>query len=97
MPATTFKTALGAFAVLLLVPAVAVAQTRPDARQMSCPQVQEMIAASGAVVLTTGAHTYDRYVSTGLQCSMGESLAREYITTGDGNRCLVHKCQFFGD
>lgn len=97
MAATTFRSTLGALGVLLLVPAIAVAQTRPDVRQMSCPQVQEMIAASGAVVLTTGAHTYDRYVSTGLQCSMGESLAREYITTGDGDRCLVYKCQFFGD
>jgi hypothetical protein len=97
MKASPYRSTLGALGVLLLVPALAVAQARPDARQMSCPQVQDIIAASGAVVLTTGTHTYDRYVSNGLQCSMGESLAREYITTGDGNRCLVYKCQFFGD
>jgi len=77
-----------AFAAALSVPASA---QRPDARNMTCQQVNDMIASSGAVVLTTGQYTYDRYVADGRFCSFPYSTRPESISTRDGE-CTVLRC-----
>ena len=85
------RTRTGA-AVLALVAVVAASVAhaqRPDARDMSCDQARALVAARGAVVLTTGQYTYERYVATAQYCSHGEVLYREWITTGDGEQCNV--------
>ncbi|RIK86886.1 MAG: hypothetical protein DCC69_06220 [Hyphomicrobiales bacterium] len=71
----------------------AVAQGRPDARAMSCDQVQATIQSRGAVVLTTGRHTYDRYVAGGHYCSVGEVAMPQTIRTRDGESCVVYACR----
>lgn len=81
-------------AMLAALSSAAVAQgKRPDARTMDCDQVQEMIHTRGAVVLTTGQHTYDRYVADGRYCSMGEVALYQTIRTRDTSQCVVHACR----
>ena len=88
------KQAAITIAMLAALSSAAVAQgKRPDTRTMDCDQVQEMISVRGAVVLTTGQHTYDRYVSDGRFCSMGEVALYQTIRTRDNNQCVVHACR----
>lgn len=70
---------------------------RPDARQMTCGQVQALIDERGAVVLTTGTHTYERYVASGQFCQMGEAARPDGISTRDNGNCLVYNCEITGD
>lgn len=72
----------------------AFAQGRPDSRTMSCDQVRAMIDERGAVVLTTGQHTYDRYVRNRWQCfSTAEVGVRAFISTRDTQSCQVWRCE----
>jgi hypothetical protein len=71
----------------------AVAQGRPDSRTMSCGQVQSLIVQRGAVVLTTGQYTYDRYISGRGYCSWPNVPTRTSIAAADTNRCPVYNCQ----
>ncbi|MGY6708988.1 MAG: hypothetical protein ACXIVF_11725 [Rhizobiaceae bacterium] len=76
------------FAVALSVSASA---QRPDARNMTCQQVNDLITSSGAVVLTTGQHTYDRYVASSRYCSYPHTTRPDNISTRDG-ACTVQRC-----
>lgn len=88
------KHAAMTIAVLAALSSTALAQARrPDARTMDCEQVQTMIRSRGAVVLTTGQHTYDRYVTDGRFCSMGEVALYQTIRTRDTQQCVVYACQ----
>jgi hypothetical protein len=82
------------FTVGLLSAAAAAAQGRPDSRTMSCQQVQAFIANQGAVVLTTGRYTYDRYVRNTGQCfSTGEIAVIARIAAADNPACRVYRCE----
>ncbi len=65
---------------------------RPDSRSMTCEQVQSMIAQRGAVVLSTGQYTFDRYVSNRNSCQRSEVLKTDYVPTKDAKRCAVRRC-----
>jgi hypothetical protein len=65
---------------------------RVDSRSRTCAQVQSLIDQHGAVLLSTGVHTFDRYVSNRNQCQHGEVLLREYVPTKDTGRCRVQRC-----
>ena len=62
---------------------------RPDARTMSCAQAQSLVRSRGAVVLSTGQHTYDRFVATAQFCSSDQVLERTWISTKGRARCDV--------
>lgn len=49
--------------VVLLSAAPSYAQ-RPSTLSMSCAEAQGVVASQGAIVLSTGRHTYDRFVAT---------------------------------
>lgn len=88
------KRAAMMIAVLAALSNVALAQSRrPDARAMDCDQVHSLIQSRGAVVLTTGQHTYDRYVVDGRFCEMGEVALRQTIRTRDTGQCVVRACR----
>lgn len=81
-------------AATLLAASAAHAQGRPDSRQMSCGQVQALIEDRGAVVMTTGQHTYDRFVQNRHQCfSIGEVGVRTHIASRDSASCPVYRCE----
>ncbi|HRP77985.1 MAG TPA: hypothetical protein PL183_02665 [Aquamicrobium sp.] len=85
----------GAIAASMLAASLlpAMAQGRPDARTMSCERVHALIAERGAVVLTTGRHTYDRYVLDGRFCDMREVARPITIPTKGGEACVVLECR----
>jgi hypothetical protein len=77
-------------AILILLLAIAdVAYARPDARTMTCEQVKALIRQSGSVVVTTGEHTYERFVSGKAHCETSTVLRRAWTTTNDARKCLV--------
>jgi len=76
---------------LAVVAAVSLGFARPDALAMTCSEVQALLAREGAVTLTTGANTYDRYYAPGA-CD-GTRVARPAtIATRDTAQCQVHTC-----
>jgi len=80
-------------AVLAIAAALAAgampAQARPDSRSMTCAAAAAMVAQRGAVVMSTGPNTYDRYVSSLASCSAAEQLRPEWVPTRDQPKCFV--------
>lgn len=83
------RTAILLVTASLVVPAPAVAQGRPDTRQMTCAEAQSLVARNGAVVMTTGPQTFERFVTGFSYCQVGEQLSREVAPTRDNRRCEV--------
>ncbi len=75
-------------ALAALVPTVAEA-ARPDLRRMSCAQAQAMVAQRGAVVMTTGQYTYQRFVAGPRWCDRWEVVRPEVARTRDTQSCVV--------
>ena len=78
---------LGLVAASLLA-ATSLAQARESTLNMSCRQATALVASRGAVVLSTGRHTYDRFVARPGFCLFGEYADRAWAPTRDG-RCVV--------
>ena len=73
------------------VPAVA---QRPSTLAMTCDAARGVVAAQGAIVLSTGRHTYDRFVATPGFCSFGEWARSATAPTADTAQCpLFYVCQ----
>lgn len=70
------------------------AQARPDLRNMTCAQAQQMVKRLGGVVFTTGPHTYSLFVSNYSYCDPGERLFIQYGPTKDNPKCPVaYECR----
>lgn len=82
---------LGLAAVLAATMA-GTALARPDTRAMTCAQTQATIERNGAIVLTTGRHTYDRFVGSRAMCDHPYVPTVTYVRTRDG-QCPVYNCQ----
>lgn len=77
---------------VLAVPESAQAQGRPDTRSMTCAQAQALVVKRGEVVLTTGAHTFDRFIADARYCVSRTMLtATAYAPTKDNKQCPVGK------
>ncbi len=74
---------------VLAFAAQAQAQARPDTRTMSCEQGRALVQSTGAIVLTTGPHTYDRFVVDGRFCPSGQIAEPAWVQTGDAARCRI--------
>lgn len=82
---------LGTAFVMLTVPALA--QARPDTRQLTCEQAKAMLDERGNVVFTTGSRTYERLVADFRHCQRNEVLRRVWVITKDKRNCqLGHRC-----
>ena len=55
-----------------VLPNFAHAEPRPSTTEMPCASVARLVATRGAVVLSTGPNTYDRYVANGDACDRGQ-------------------------
>ncbi len=75
--------------LLVLSPLFAQAQGRPDVRNMSCGEARSLVRQQGAAVLTTGRHTYDRFVSSERFCPIGYITRRAYVDTRDAAGCAI--------
>jgi len=70
------------------------AEARPDVRKLSCAKAQAMVRQNGAVVFTTGPHTYSRFVSNYRYCDSWERLFTQYAKTKDNPKCPVaYECK----
>ena len=84
--------AVGLF-LISAVPQADAQSRRPLSTAMTCAQAQSMINQRGAVVMSTGQYTFDRYVSNRNFCQHGEFLKRDSVPTKDNNRCFVQRCE----
>ncbi|HSG96223.1 MAG TPA: hypothetical protein VLA28_11940 [Afifellaceae bacterium] len=76
--------------ILVVLLAMAdIAYARPDVRTMSCAQARALVIQYGAVVLTTGRYTYDRYVAGQAYCEMPFVIRRAWVATADTRRCNI--------
>jgi hypothetical protein len=80
-------------AAVITVGAAGSALARPDTRSMTCAQTQNLIVRSGAIVLTTGRHTYDRYVAAARYCPLPNAPTLTAVRTKDTRQCPVYNCQ----
>jgi len=82
---------LGLIAVTTAPPLMA--QGRPDIRRMSCDRAQDLVEDHGAIVMTTGRHTYERIVRHRGYCDHDENVRRVRARSRDNSRCFVgYKC-----
>ena len=90
-----------AIAALSVLATASAGFARPDARAMTCGQTQALIEQQRAVVITTGRHTYERFVAYNGYCYHPEVPRITFISTRDNNRCPVYHCErpvrFFDD
>ena len=56
---------------------------------MTCGEARDVVRASGAIVLGTGGHTYDRFVAHPSYCLQGEEAYGGWARTSDEDRCPV--------
>jgi hypothetical protein len=76
----------------------AAAQGRPSTLAMTCGQTRALIAQQGAIVLSTGLHTYDRYVRDQGFCPLGEITQPVWERTADAAQCPIgYRCRSFGE
>lgn len=83
------KTVCLTLVATLLLTTGAVAQTRPLTLRMGCGQAKALVASRGAVVLSTGQNTFDRYVSSGAFCLSGEFARPAWVPTADDPQCAI--------
>ena len=76
-------------AFILIFAATSIAEARPNTTTMSCGEAAATVARAGAIVLTTGDHTYDRFVAASTFCLGGEVTEPGIAPTVDSERCQV--------
>jgi hypothetical protein len=65
------------------------AQSRPDTVRLTCQQATALVRSHGSIVLGTGPHLYDRYVTSCQFCFDDEYLIPSWVETADNPECLV--------
>jgi hypothetical protein len=86
--------ALAASVVVWSVVTSAIAQPRHSTVAMSCSQAARLVASTGAIVLGTGGHTYDRFVSDGRFCLRSEATEAAWVPAGNTPQCFVgYRCK----
>jgi hypothetical protein len=68
---------------------LAAAQGRPDTTRMSCAAARAMVVRNGAIVMSTGGHTFDRFVSNGSFCTPLEQTEPAFVPDRTGRSCFV--------
>ncbi len=77
-----------------LVPTGAIAQPRPSTVDLRCAHATAIVAARGAVVLSTGGSTYDRFVSDSRFCTFAQTTVPAWVPAADTPQCFVgYRCK----
>jgi hypothetical protein len=63
--------------------------SRPDTRDFSCADAKAIVEQNGAIVLTTGDTTYDRYVANSSYCDSGDKAVSAYVPTLNKSKCNI--------
>jgi hypothetical protein len=80
-------------AVCAFLVAAGTAQARPDTRAMFCAQAQSMVYQYGSVVMTTGQHTFQKFVAGGRFCDPHEWSIPVSAATKDAKKCPLLTCR----
>jgi hypothetical protein len=92
-PSSAVRIFLCACVALITLGSEAFAQSRPLTSRMSCGQARSLVAAQGAVILSTSPLAYDRYVGSAGSCSLGERAEPAWIPTADNRQCSIgYRC-----
>jgi hypothetical protein len=75
--------------VILFIGIGTAAFARPSTQSMTCQQAQNLLASKGAVVMTTGPHTYDRFVAREGYCMTAEWADAASAPTQDVRSCRL--------
>ena len=81
------------FTAVALLAGLPLAQARESTLSMSCRQATSLVASRGAVVLSTGRYTYDRFVASPGYCFAGEWGEPAWAPTRDGSCRLGYICR----
>lgn len=73
--------------------APAYAQGRPNTTRMSCPVAQQLVKQSGAIVLSTGRTTFDRFVYHQGFCTPQEYTEPAFVRTKSGMCLIGYTCE----
>ncbi len=84
---------VGYFAAAIIVLSASLAEARSSTLGMSCNQAIALVASRGAIVLSTGRNTYDRFVAGDRFCLPGEYAYRAWAPTRDGNCPVGYTCK----
>ncbi|MEW6255524.1 MAG: hypothetical protein AB1592_06155 [Pseudomonadota bacterium] len=84
----TARLAGAVLGALALAGPAAAQQGMPNTRNMTCAEVQSLVARSSGVVLATGPNTFDRYVANVRFCTGAEQIKPEWVPTKSGT-CYV--------
>jgi hypothetical protein len=75
--------------LLFVLATASAAQEGPASQSMPCKNVASLVAHSGAVVLRTGPHNYNLYVTTSDFCSNAQGIVPAFIPTRDSQACFI--------
>ncbi len=74
------------------------AQLRETTTSMSCAAARQIVSTRGAIVLSTGASTYDRYVASRRYCERDEINKPAWVPTADERQCFIgYLCERIDD
>ena len=72
-----------------LILSTAAVEARQSTTNMTCSQAQQLVRSQGSILLSTGRHTFDRYVSGWTFCPTGDYIKRAYVQTKDSRYCRI--------
>jgi hypothetical protein len=78
-----------ALLTLALGSTACVAQSRPNTIRLTCQQAAALVQSRGSIVLGTGPHLYERYVTSCQYCFNDEYLLPSWVQTADNPQCFV--------
>jgi hypothetical protein len=72
----------------------AFAQARTATTTLSCSAAAALVTERGAIVLSTGPTTYDRFVAGGGACDRNQTTEPAYEGTADVQQCFIgYRCR----
>lgn len=83
-----FKATLASAAIAFSI-TVPVAEARINTTNLSCNQAQDLVYSRGAIVLSTGRNTYDRFVANRSFCPIGDYAKPAYVRTRNRRSCDI--------
>ena len=84
---TIWKSAIAATA--MLAASMTIAEARKSTLNYTCQQARELVQTNGTILLSTGRHTFDRFVSRRSFCPLGDYIEIAYVPTQNRRSCKI--------
>jgi hypothetical protein len=83
------KRMLSTLGLLLAATGAAIAQAGPSTFDRPCAASRDLVMRDGAVVLTTGPNTYNRYVKDAAYCLVDQYPQPSWVPSSDDPQCFI--------